>query len=210
MWHTRASASEPAGVKVAVVGSQTSAEASAAVGASSQPPTTRTRPSGRSVAVWPTRASASEPAGPNVPGRRVPDLRRGDGRRSRHPCPRRRGHGRRAAAWRCVRRVPRRASLVGLNAPVAGSQTSAEARKGRSLRAADDEDAAVGQERGRVVGACLGERARRGEGMACRRLPDLGRARAPVVAATAHDEDTSVGQERGGVEGPSPVERPRW
>ena len=66
MWSARASASEPAGLNVPVAGSQTSAEARTS-SPMRQPPTTRTRPSGRSVAVWSARASASEPAGPNVP-----------------------------------------------------------------------------------------------------------------------------------------------
>ena len=57
----RASASGTEGPNAAVAGSQTSSEAGDAT--LPQPPMTRTRPSGRSVALCIMRPSASEPAG---------------------------------------------------------------------------------------------------------------------------------------------------
>ena len=55
----------PCGPKVLVTGSQTSADARA-FSFRSTPPTTRTRPSGRRVAVWNRRPSLSEPVGLKV------------------------------------------------------------------------------------------------------------------------------------------------
>ena len=268
MCHWRASASEPAGLNVLEVGSQTSAEASR-WRSSFEPPTTRTRPSGRSVAVWDDaclgqRACRGELAGRGcllgreggprnrradddafgwfgmlgrlghggrprhrarlglLGGQRLftglPDLRRGEdvllahsthdedpavgqerggvepasavegprrGRTPRSPGPRpppmragnsrppwpppwssihhrRRGPGRRAGAWRCGSRALRRASLPRRTRWSPGPSSTSAGAGCRSRSHPDDEDAAVGQERGSVVHTSLGASCRPG------------------------------------------------
>ena len=96
---------------------------------------------------------------------------------------------------------------AGPNVPVAGSQTSAEARTPSGSRAAgvaavratDDEDAAVGQERSGVASSVprrvsLPGRTCRSPGP--RPPPRRGCCRHPLAT---DDEDATVGQERGGV-----------
>ena len=153
--------SEPAGLKDAVAGSQTSAEASAlrvpARAADDKDAAVGQERRGVIRAGLGERACRGErdavAAGPTPPLERedsagvagdLTDAASTDAADDEDAAI---GQERRGVAGR----VPRRASLTRLNVPVAGSQTSAEARTSIAPRATDDEDAAVGQERRRVA-----------------------------------------------------------